>query len=126
MSKAITDIYGFAQEIQRQFGCDREVIEALVERFSQDIVIAADAHDAAIAVLDIAGIPGYPTFDRHGLASSLAESFGSDFDRILEAYRDTDWCDAGYTYGSLRDAVLQVWTEEECVEIVKTVSLRSV
>ena len=117
MAKVITDIYGFAQEIQRQFGCDRQVIEALCDRFSENVVIAAVRFDVAMAIIHI-GNGGMSSGDALQ-AQPISEQSDIDFDRILDRYQGTDWVDVGYTYEALKDAVLRVYTEEQCRAIVQ-------
>jgi hypothetical protein len=113
MTKVITDVHGFAQAIQRQFGCDREVIEQLCDRFSENVVIAGDSHAVAVQIAAIAD--EYTGEEGWACPDLLEESHDIDFNLILDKYRDTDQDEVGYTYEALKEAVLQVYTESQCV-----------
>lgn len=118
MAKVITDVWGFAHAIQRQFGCDRETLEQLVERFSENVVIAAERSDAAIAIVNIAGNQ-IDIDDHHETAGKLLEDPNIDFNRIIDEFRDVDWDSTGYSYETLVSTILEIWDEKECVAIVQ-------
>lgn len=118
MTKAIIDIYGFTQEIQRQFGCDREVIEQLCDRFSENVVVAADRGDVAIAIVNIAG-ESITIEDHEEVADKLLDDPEVNFNRIIDEFRDVDWDSTGYSYETLVSTILGIWDEEECVAIVQ-------
>lgn len=135
MTKVIKDTWGFAHAIQRQFGCDREILEQLVERFSENVVIAGDRYAVATTILKIAcqkvlvaddrapvvDILGQPVaiLDRQALAAKLLEDRDIAFDAILGEYRDTNQDEVGYTYYALEEAVLNMYTTWDCEEIVQ-------
>ena len=117
MAKVITDIYGFAQEIQRQFGCDREVIEALCDRFSENVVIAVDKESVAEAIRRIsfnwAGRKGWGNID------SLLEDRNIDWNRLIDECRDIDQEQVGYTYEAIGEAVERIYTPSQCQEFAE-------
>jgi hypothetical protein len=53
------------------------------------------------------------------MAGKLLEDEGVAFDAILDKYRDTDQDSVGYTYRALTEAVLNVYSKSDCVEIVR-------
>ena len=117
MAKVITNIYGFAQEIQRQFGCDREVIEALCDRFSENVVIAVDKESVAEAIRRIsfnwAGRKGWGNID------SLLEDRNIDWNRLIDECRDIDQEQVGYTYEAIGEAVERIYTPSQCQEFAE-------
>ena len=117
MAKVITDIYGFAQEIQRQFGCDRQVIEALCDRFSENVVIAVDKESVAEAIRRIsfnwAGRKGWGNID------SLLEDRNIDWNRLIDECRDIDQEQVGYTYEAIGEAVERIYTPSQCQEFAE-------
>jgi hypothetical protein len=118
MAKAITDICGLAQELQRQFGGDLLDIGAVCDRFSENVVIAADSYAVAVDIVNIAG-ENITIEDHWTMAGKLLEDEGVAFDAILDKYRDTDQDSVGYTYRALTEAVLNVYSKSDCVEIVR-------
>jgi hypothetical protein len=116
MAKAIRDIYGFTQALLEHLGglhSDRAAIEAVCDRFSENVVIAADSHAVAVQIAAIAN--EYTGEEGWACPDLLEESPDIDFNRILDKYRDTDQDEVGYTYEALREAVLRVYTESQCV-----------
>ena len=117
MAKVITNIYGFAQEIQRQFGCDRQVIEALCDRFSENVVIAVDKESVAEAIRRIsfnwAGRKGWGNID------SLLEDRNIDWNRLIDECRDIDQEQVGYTYEAIGEAVERIYTPSQCQEFAE-------
>lgn len=115
MAKVITDIHGFLGAISDYlWDDDREILEQLVERFSENVVIAGDRYAVAVNIVDIAG-ETITISDHYAIADKLLEDKNIDFDAIIDKYRDTDQDSVGYTYQALREAVLQVYTESQCV-----------
>lgn len=110
MAKVITNTYEFAQAIQRQFGCDREILEQLVERFSENVVIAGDRFAVAHQITEIAGF---------GDPKLVIEDPNIDWDELIDEYADTDQAEVGYTYDSLEEAIPKFYTKEECQEIAR-------
>jgi len=120
MAKVITDVWGFAHAIQRQFGCDREILEQLVERFSEDRVLTGDRFEIATTILRIAREEnGVDDEEEWGSASSILEDPDIDFDEIFRHYSNTDWVEVGFSYESLKEAVLRVYTPAQCEEFVQ-------
>lgn len=117
MAKAITNIYGFAQEIQRQFGCDRQVIEALCDRFSENVVIAGDSYAVATHIIFVAERAGYDIYWAN--PEDILEDTSIEFDKILDKFRENDLDGAGYSYFTIEESIKQVYTPEQCYEIVK-------
>ena len=116
MAKVITDIYGFAQAIQRQFGCDREVIEQLCDRFSENVVIAGDSYAVATHIIRVAEKAGYAIAWANPV--NITEDETVDFDKILDDFRENDLDGAGYSYFTIEESIKQVYTPEQCYEIV--------
>ena len=118
MSKVITDTRGLTKAIQDKFGCSYPSAQLLVDRFSNDVVIAGDYDSIAIVILHIARDFADRGRDWGNSDSLLADS-GIKFEHILDRYRKTDWVEAGFTYEALREAVLEFHTEEECEQFVQ-------
>ena len=118
MAKVITDIYGFAQEIQRQFGCDRQVIEALCDRFSENVVIAVDSESVAEAMRRIAGKEA-GMGEAWGDTDLLLKDPDIDWDRLIDECRDIDQDEVGYTYEAIGEAVERIYTPSQCQEFAE-------
>lgn len=116
LNKVITDVYGFAQEIQRQFGCDREVIEQLCDRFSENVVIAGDSYAVATHIIFVAERAGYDIYWAN--PEDILEDTSIEFDKILDKFRESDLDGAGYSYFTIEESIKQVYTPEQCYEIV--------
>jgi hypothetical protein len=117
MAKVITNVYGLAQEIQRQFGCDRDVIEQLCDRFSENVVIAGDRYAVATHIIRVAEKAGY-SIDWANPAD-MVEDETIGFDHILDGFRGNDLDGAGYSYFTIEESIKTVYTPEQCYEIVK-------
>lgn len=117
MAKVITDTWGFVHAIQRQFGCDREILEQLVERFSENVVIAGDRYAVAVHIIRVAKKAGYNFASTD--PSDITEDETVKFDEIIDDFRENDLDGAGYTYFTIEESIKQVYTPEQCYEIVK-------
>jgi hypothetical protein len=120
MDKVITDTWGFAHAIQRQFGCDREILEQLVGRFSENVVIACDRRAVADRIQAIAyDYLGVASADRDDFVDSILGDPDIDFDLIIDKYQSTDQEDVGYSYFTLRETILAVYSAEQCEEFLQ-------
>lgn len=117
MSKVITDTLGFAHEIQRRFGCDREVLEQLIERFSENVVIAGDRYAVATHIIFVAERAGFDIYWAN--PDDILEDSTIEFDKILDHFRESDLDGAGYSYFTIEESIKAVYTPEQCHEIVK-------
>ena len=117
MAKVITNTYEFAQAIQRQFGCDREVIEQLVERFSENVVIAVDKESVAEAMRRIATEEA-GMVEGWGDTDLLLEDPDIEWDRLIDECRDIDQDEVGFTYEAIEEAVEHIYSPSQCEEFV--------
>jgi len=117
MVKVITDVWGFVHAIQRQFGCDREILEQLVERFSENVVIAADRYAVADAMCRIVTEEACMV-EGWGDRDLLLEDPDIEWDRLIDECRDVDQEQVGYTYEAIKEAVKRIYTPSQCEEFV--------
>lgn len=118
MAKVITDIHGFLEAVSDYlWDDDREILEQLVERFSENVVIAADRYAVADAMCRIATEEACMV-EGWGDRDLLLEDPDIEWDRLIDECRDIDQEQVGYTYEAIKEAVKRIYTPSQCEEFV--------